>query len=196
MPHQIDIIEQINLYNTNQYTVHTAENAGCWNGDDLPQTGHNIGDNCNQGLYGGFGCAIGDNQQNSFGNAFNANQGGVSVMEWTADYLHFYFFPRGEIPADITAGAPTPRKWGAPTADYGLNCSIASNFVDHEIIFMNDACGDWVGNDWSTSCLAQTGYSRCVDYVANEPEAFTNAYWEGMISTTRFEQFSSPLQFC
>ncbi|KAL9107865.1 MAG: hypothetical protein Q9227_007283 [Pyrenula ochraceoflavens] len=176
---EIDIIEQINLYNTNQYTLHSGMNANCWNSDGLPQTGSNIGNNCNQGLNGSFGCAIADNQQNSFGAAFNANQGGVQAMEWTANYIHFWFFPRGEIPQDITNGAPTPRKWGAPTADFGLGCSIPSNFIDHQIIFMTDACGDWVHNDWPSSCLKKTGYSDCPSYVAGKPGDFANAYWEG-----------------
>lgn len=175
---EIDIIEQINLYSTNQYTLHTGKNAGCYNSDDLPQGGHNIGLNCNQGLDNGFGCAIGDDRQSSFGAGFNANGGGIQAMEWTSSYIHFWFFPRNEIPSDISSGTPKPRTWGAPTADFGLSCSISSNFHDQQIIFMIDFCGDWVKNDWSSSCQAQTGYGSCPEYVSAKPGDFQDAYWE------------------
>lgn len=35
------------------------------------------------------------------------------------------------------------------------------------------------GNVWQSSgCAAKTGVSSCVNYVANNPSAFANAYWD------------------
>lgn len=46
-------------------------------------------------------------------------------------------------------------------------------------ILTNDSsfCGDWAGSIFADECLAQTGYSSCASYVAENPSAFSDAYW-------------------
>ena len=38
-------------------------------------------------------------------------------------------------------------------------------------------CGDWAGSDWPQSDCRSLS-SQCSDYVANEPQAFQEEYWE------------------
>jgi hypothetical protein len=77
---EIDIIEGVNNYTNNQATVHT--NVGCTiesaNSSVLSISGTVIGGtNCAADETGNEGCGIRANTDNSFGAAFNANNGGV-----------------------------------------------------------------------------------------------------------------------
>lgn len=108
-------------------------------------------------------------------------------MKWDHTGISIYFFPREAIPADITAGQPTPSSWGTPQGNFpATSCDPFKYFTDNFAIFDTTFCGDWAGNTWhdsgyagqSQSCAAKTGYSTCSSYVRNEGKKFTEAYWE------------------
>lgn len=130
----------------------------------------------------GIGCSV-IGLEGSYGTSMNNNGGGVYAMEWTSDYIKIYFFPRDSIPVDITTGNPDPSGWGTPTANfesqYG-DCDIDGHFPAQTIYFDTDFCGAEAGGDaWTqwTSCSTDTGVGTCEEYVAANPEAFSEAYW-------------------
>jgi hypothetical protein len=84
---------------------------------------------------------------------FNANGGGVYASEykqvptpgrsltcfqvqWDTSGIAVYFFPRGSIPADITAGAPVPSNWGLAMARWpATSCDPFKFFYNNIAIF-------------------------------------------------------------
>ncbi|KZT22212.1 glycoside hydrolase family 16 protein [Neolentinus lepideus HHB14362 ss-1] len=68
--------------------------------------------------------------------------------------------------------------WGWPEAAFPTgdsNCGYEQHFDAHQMVFDLTFCGDWAGSAWST---AGCGSGSCVDFVNNNPTAFSNAYWE------------------
>ncbi|KAF7986223.1 hypothetical protein HWV62_38669 [Athelia sp. TMB] len=197
---EIDIVEGINNYTNNQATIHT--NPGCTlttsSASTLGITGQIVGGtNCAAAESGNQGCGTRSPDSNSFGAPFNSNNGGVYVMQWQDSGISIYFFPRGSVPADITAGSPDPTGWGTPMANYpSTSCSTSTFFYDHSAIFDTTLCGDWAGSGWSAtglpgqsvSCATETGYSTCEAFVAAEGAAFSEAYWE--VSSVKIYQSS------
>ena len=99
-------------------------------------------------------------------------------MQWESSGIYVWFFQRGQIPADITNGAPVTGNWGLPVAAFNGNagCDIDAHFANNNIIFDTTFCGDWAGSVWGSSSCASLA-STCQDYVAANPGAFQNAYW-------------------
>ncbi|RPA82999.1 hypothetical protein BJ508DRAFT_324879 [Ascobolus immersus RN42] len=130
------------------------------------------------------GCLVKDNRTESYGTGFNANGGGHYVMEWTSDFIKVWFFPRGSAPADILSGTPNPDGWPTdPVVTYNTNkaCSIDTLFKNLKIVINTTFCGaiNTDGTRWATTgCLAETGLESCREFVARNPEAFKEAYWE------------------
>jgi hypothetical protein len=60
------------------------------------------------------GCGFRSTQNVSAGIGANLDKGGVYVLSWSDDGINAWFFPRAEIPSDITKKAPTPSSWGTP----------------------------------------------------------------------------------
>ena len=125
------------------------------------------------------GCGVQSTSPLSFGTAFNAAGGGVFATEWSAAGILIWFFPRGAIPADITAGTPAPAGWGVPAANFpgGASCDIASHFRDHRIVFDTTFCGDWAGAVFNTDPICSAKAPSCQAFVAENPAAFKDAYW-------------------
>lgn len=88
----------------------------------------------------------------SYGAAFNGNGGGVyasklccyvqqplltlAIVQWDSSGISVYFFPRNQIPVDITVNAPQPTNWGNPMANWpASNCDPYKYFYDHSFIF-------------------------------------------------------------
>ncbi|KAG9867027.1 glycoside hydrolase family 16 protein, partial [Aureobasidium melanogenum] len=176
---ELDIIEGVNMASTNQIAAHTAPNCTM---KFQNQTGWANGYDCAVSTGGAAGCATGSNDQTGYGDGFNANGGGVYAMQWTSEFMKVWFFPRNAIPASISSGSPSPAlDFGTPVGNFdGGSCDIDSHFINHRMIFDTTFCGDWAGSVYSsTSCpLASSGGNGCVDYVAGNPSAFTEAYWE------------------
>ncbi|KAF8634486.1 hypothetical protein AX15_000924 [Amanita polypyramis BW_CC] len=187
---EIDIVEGVNDYTNNQATVHT--NAGCniasTDSNALSISGNVIGGtNCAAVETGNQGCGIRASTSNSFGAAFNNNGGGVYTMKWDSTGVAVYFFPRNNVPADISARAPNPDSWGAAQARWpATSCDPFNFFKNHSAIFDTTLCGDWAAGVWGgsgipgqeQSCATRTGFSTCEAFVRANGAAFSEAYWE------------------
>ncbi|KAL2889769.1 putative endo-1 3(4)-beta-glucanase [Ceratocystis lukuohia] len=172
---EIDIIEGVNLETENHITLHTG--PGCsitTEGSDESSVPVDPNCNLNQGK---TGCS--QNTKAPFGPAFNELGGGVYAMDWTSKYISVYFFPRDSIPADITADAPNPANWGTPVAKFngGSGCDINSHFIDHNIIFNTDFCGEWAGAVWTEDPELTALAATCKEYVGANPQVYAEAYW-------------------
>lgn len=125
------------------------------------------------------GCGITDTDTNSYGGNFNNMGGGVYAMEWTNSAIKVWMFPRSAIPGDISSGSPNPAGWGTPVANFGGSaCNVQSHFSGHNVVFDTTFCGDWAGNVFAQDSACSSLASSCQNYVAGNPGAFKNAYWE------------------
>ncbi|RAH50767.1 glycoside hydrolase family 16 protein [Aspergillus brunneoviolaceus CBS 621.78] len=173
---EIDIIEGVNQQTNDLMTLHTSDGCSI---DNSGFTGTLTTSNCYvdaAGQSSNAGCSITSPSSQSYGTSFNSLGGGVYATEWTSSAINIWFFPRGSIPADVTAGVPTPATWGTPAASFAGSCDIDSHFDAMQIVFDTTFCGDWAGNVWSSGSCASYA-SSCTDYVANNPSAFEDAYW-------------------
>ncbi|CAO3689314.1 unnamed protein product [Rhizopus stolonifer] len=173
---EIDIIENVNEATTNEIHLHTKD--GCtMAGATRTQTGSILTNNCyvnDPSQSANTGCGVKLPGTNNYGKGLNGIKGGVYAMRMTpSGGIQVWFFPRGSIPSDISSGSPNPASWSTPVADFPFTSCPSSYFTKMNIIFNLTFCGDWAGNVYSTSGCP----SSCTDYVANNPNAFTNAYW-------------------
>ncbi|KAE8262911.1 hypothetical protein A4X03_0g2085 [Tilletia caries] len=71
------------------------------------------GQNCDAEATSEEGCAISGTQNGDFGVEYNANHGGVPVLDWHHKTgIRIFFFPRGSVPEDIEAGHQSLPAWG------------------------------------------------------------------------------------
>lgn len=173
---EIDILEGVNQETANSITLHTS--PGCNINTAGSQGGTTLASpNCNF-ENGNSGCSASTTAPNAYGDSFNANGGGVWAMQWETSGIYVWFFPRGSIPADITAQAPVTSNWGPPVVAFngGGGCNIDSFFANQQIIFDTTFCGGWAGSVWSSgSCAAAA--PTCSQFVSENPGAFEEAYW-------------------
>ena len=180
---EIDIIEGVNDQQANDMTLHTG--PGCTigggnsgNSNSASFSGSLVSTNCVSGSGDNQGCQIATENTATYGTQFNQNGGGVYATEWTDQAISIYWFPRGSIPSDVTGDSPNPSGWGTPLAVFSGGCDMGTAFTNQQIVFDTTFCGDWAGQVWSGSTCAQsTGSQTCEDFVANNPEAFDDAYW-------------------
>ncbi|KAI1639680.1 concanavalin A-like lectin/glucanase domain-containing protein [Biscogniauxia mediterranea] len=171
---EIDVMEAVNqATDGNQMTLHTT--SGCtMGGVRRKMTGSATQGSCNNATNDNAGCGV-LGGVDSYGAAYNDATGGVMALEWRDEGIRMWEFARGGIPDDIAAQTPDPSTWGTATADFpNTDCDIGSHFTNQSIIVNIDLCGQWAGNVYAESGCP----SNCTDYVANYPQAFTNAYWE------------------
>lgn len=170
---EVDVMEAVNQGTSgNQMTLHT--DSGCKMNVRREQTGHSLHSNCDHNSNKNAGCGV-EAGGDSFGQALNDRGGGVMALEWRDQGLRMWQFARDAIPADITNKAPTPNTWGTAAADFpSTNCDIGNHFRNNSIVANIDLCGDLVYGVYGDSGCP----SNCTDYVANNPEAFSNAFWE------------------
>ena len=190
---EIDIIEGWNLNTMDLMTLHT--NHSCTTAG-FYETGTLIDNQCYQNLdFSQNGCSVSNPDTTSYGAGLNAVGGGVYAMEWTSQFIRIWWFPRTYIPECITAGKPDPDTFGPaiktyeiPAADFMAypngSCTIDQNFYNHTIVFDLAFCGANSGagsTNYATSTCPQvvnmSGTDSCNYFVANNPEAFANAYW-------------------
>ncbi|KAJ9619908.1 hypothetical protein H2203_008182 [Taxawa tesnikishii (nom. ined.)] len=181
---EIDIIEGVNQQLVNDMTLHTA--TGCEVTNNGNFSGILNSENCDANVNGNQGCQIASQNPASYGDGFNAANGGVYATEWTDDAISIWFFARGSIPSDISNGNPDPSGWATPMAQF-TGCDIPSFFQDQQIVFDNTFCGDWAGNVWSSSTCAAKADS-CEAFVENNPSAFKDSYWT--INALKVYQYS------
>ncbi|KAJ6119251.1 hypothetical protein N7523_003531 [Penicillium sp. IBT 18751x] len=184
---EIDIIEGVSTASTNQMTLHTSDGCSI---NDSGFSGSLTTGNCYveaSGQSPNSGCAIQGSDTQGYGDGFNQAGGGVYATEWTSDAINIYFFSNSSVPSDITSGNPDPSGWGTPAASFA-GCDIDSHFSELQIVFDITFCGNWAGDMWSSSSCSSYA-STCNDYVANNPSAFEQTYWE--INSLKVYQDSS-----
>jgi hypothetical protein len=195
---EIDVVETWNNMAYNTMTLHTKGTCLDAGGNE---TGTLMGNNCSNS--DNTGCGVQDNDPQSAGDVFNANKGGVWVLEWTSQFIRIWFFSRQSIPSSITDGKPDPDTFGPgyqyelPAANFMAypngSCLIDDHFSDHNIVIDIDFCGDLAGNLFCNSTCSSAAskascnvspsnntisLEQCALFVANNPAAFIDAYWE------------------
>ncbi|KAL7790879.1 family 16 glycoside hydrolase [Trichoderma ceciliae] len=170
---EIDVMEATNQADDgNQMTLHTS--SGCSMDVKRKQTDKALQDNCDSSKNGNAGCGV-QGADGTFGMAYNNNGGGIMAMEWRDAGIRVWQFARNAIPTDITNQTPDPSTWGEAAADFpNTDCNVGNHFSNNSIILNIDLCGDLVYGVWGSSGCP----SNCMDIVANDPQSFTNAFWE------------------
>ena len=178
---EIDIIEGVNSVSVNAMTLHTGpgcsiSTAGGFSGE--VKTSNCWVDAPNQGT--NDGCGIDAVETTTYGSGFNSAGGGVYAMEWTAQGITVWQFPRSEIPSDIANGNPVPSSWSASQAKFEGSCNFQSSFQNQSIIVDTTFCGQWAGQQgvWEADPVCSKMASTCSDYVQNNPADFAEAYWQ------------------
>ena len=114
-------------------------------------------------------------------------------MLWDTTGISVWFFPRENIPTDITASAPVPANWGLPSAFFSAaSCDPFQNFVNQAAIFDTTLCGDWAGAVWSAagppgqeqSCAQITGVPTCQQFVMQNGAALSEACKSFLLSSS------------
>ncbi|GAA6002533.1 hypothetical protein JCM10207_001166 [Rhodosporidiobolus poonsookiae] len=169
---EIDIIEGVNKQSQNQYTLHTGD--GCTASQNTKALGVILATNCDASVNSNTGCGVQDPSTSSFGKALNDNGGGVFAMVWDDDGVKMFFFPRGEIPDDLTSDSPSPSSWGEPRAHWNsLSCDPEKYFTAQTIVINITLGGDWAG-----STYVQDGYSGDWKTAVQDPSNYKTARWE------------------
>ncbi|EIW77513.1 glycoside hydrolase family 16 protein [Coniophora puteana RWD-64-598 SS2] len=178
---EIDIVEGVNNKGPNQSTIHAGPNCAIPASGGPQILGTIATTDCNSNDNGNAGCGITYNYDpNSIFSGFNSVGGGFYAMERTDTQINVWFWERSA--SGIPAGVSSPgdsidtSNWGTPAAAFPSTSCDFSSFTDHNIIANIDFCGAWAG---SADVYSASGCpSTCVDYVNNNPSAFTNAFFE------------------
>ncbi|KAF2013191.1 glycoside hydrolase family 16 protein [Aaosphaeria arxii CBS 175.79] len=187
---EIDIVENVNDATSNNAALHAA--GDCAVNPLSGQTGTWKSTDCNIAHDGNQGCGTNFTEPNNYGLDFNANGGGIYAMEWTKSFINIWFFPPENIPQSLNSTSfmspdirPDPDTFGPPSASFWGPCSASfgDKFFNHSIVFDTTFCGGWAGNTFGTGgsqcplLAGATPLESCVNYVANSPQSFTDAYW-------------------
>ncbi|KAH9897221.1 glycoside hydrolase family 16 protein [Xylariomycetidae sp. FL2044] len=176
---ELDIIEGANTAQRNLISAHTS--VGC----EAPNTGF-TGDqgatNCGPSLEN-IGCnyAAPTTDTSSYGDAFNAEGGGVYALEWDSEDLKLWHFPRSAIPDDIRLApvvTPDPSSWGPPQAIFGgSGCDADNYFYNMSLVINTNFCGDYAGRVWGNADQCNILAPTCKEFVAANPGSFKSAFW-------------------
>ncbi|KAL1864944.1 hypothetical protein VTK73DRAFT_5590 [Phialemonium thermophilum] len=163
---EIDIIEGVNNQLADVVTLHTAPGCSVANEGSVSSTTLRSSD-----CQGNAGCS--QDTAATYGAAFNEIGGGTYIVEWSAEAISVWFFPRNGPPVPdletVDGGSGSGlAALGTPLARFvGAACDFRQNFKNHSIVFNTDFCGDFCSGLGST----------CEQYVGQNPDAFANAYW-------------------
>ncbi|EJD00854.1 nucleophile-disabled Lam16a mutant holds Laminariheptaose in A cyclical conformation [Fomitiporia mediterranea MF3/22] len=176
---EVDVVEGVNDESPNDSTLHTGPN--CTMPENRTMTGIPVSNNCDVAVNFNQGCVVENDKPNSYGPEFNAAGGGWYVMERTDSFIRVFFWSREDpsVPWEIAWGAPfiDTDNYGTPVALFpDTECYIPSHFGPNNIIINLTLCGDWAGQDVIFQGAGCPG--TCVDFVNNNPSAFTDAYWD------------------
>ena len=190
---ELDIVEGVNDQDNDRLGAHTGKSVTLTESDGM--TGEITAAQCgSHSSSSGCGVGAGDG---SYGNAFNAANGGIYVLERTVDSVKVWFFPREAIPASILTGAASPdvKSFGPPFfASHGSD-SLVHSLAPQQIIIDTTFCGDWAGSVFGKDnrCPLTDSSSpskSCRSFVANNPAQFSESYWE--INYIKFYELGTP----
>ncbi|KAI1130546.1 glycoside hydrolase family 16 protein [Nemania abortiva] len=176
---EIDIIEGANTAQRNLFSAHTT--SGC----QAPKTGFTGAQgstDCSLSP-GNIGCnyAAPASQSATYGDAFNAEGGGVYALEWDSRDIKIWHFPRTAIPDDIKRApviTPDPTSWGPPQALFGGSaCDADAHFFNMSLVINTNFCGAYAGKIWGVADECNKLAPTCEEYVAQNPSSFNNSFW-------------------
>ncbi|GJD00503.1 betaendoglucanase [Colletotrichum higginsianum] len=178
---EIDIVETWNEDNVNKVVLHTDERIGECRIDGNGMTGTVSKPNCANFAVGqadNEGCA-GLDPAAPFGSAEGgiwANSPFVDAMQWTDDAIKVWGFTHANAPADIATN-PNPENWGVPSFTTST-CAADKLFGEAKLVMNVNLCGV-AGQDgiWD-SCKAKAGGATCKEWVAKNPAAFAEVYFQ------------------
>ena len=202
---EIDIIEGVNTAHQSIISAHTAEGCSLSPSLDAQYKGTLRDTECNvDGDNVGCGFNPQANDTSSYGDGFNAAGGGVYAMLWDSHFIKIWHFARDAIPSDITIKRPDPRKWTLPDAVFGgSTCAVDRFFKSMRLVIntvslnpppflvgirgradlglslpLQNFCGDYGNAVWGKTDQCNNFAPTCPEYVAKNPHAFSNAYWD------------------
>lgn len=117
--------------------------AGCEVGNSARNmTGTAITSDCAASSATHDGCVVAGGGT-SFGNGFNVRGGGILALEWRAEGIRMWQFPRDSVPLDVQQGvSPDPSTWSASLAEFpSTDCQIASHFQNQSVVMDIGFCG-------------------------------------------------------
>ncbi|KAK0445175.1 endo-beta-glucanase [Armillaria borealis] len=175
---EIDLIEGVNNQASNQATLHTSSDC-TMPSDSRSQSGVSLQNDCDVNVNSNAGCGVQLQNSISYGSGFNDNGGGWYASEWTDSFIKIWFWARNDpnVPTGVRTGGSIviTDNWGTPAAYFpNTSCSLTGHFSPQNIIINLTFCGDWAGNAYASSGCP----SSCVDFVNNNPGAFTDAYFD------------------
>ena len=171
---EIDIIEGVNTQTQDKSTLHTS--YGCTMPGDHSYYGYEDSYNCSVSGNNNEGCGIWSPSTSSYGANFNNQGGGVYACQWVGNAISIWYFPRNNIPWDITNNQANPANWGTPFANFPLGSNCPNNhFSQMNMVIDLTFCGDWAGSVFGSQC-GQYG-DNCDAYVQYNPTAFCDAYF-------------------
>jgi len=194
---EIDMYEGWNMNTRNMIVAHTdsPDNTGVCTANPLDFSAE-LNSKATDCWYAAPSQSSNAGCQASENNGLWANpNGGVYATEWTEDSIKIWSWDHDSVPFDILDGTPDPSSWGTPSFALGSTCDVASNFKDMRLILNINLCGDAAGNDylWGLDCKKATKTDTCKEYVANNPEAFANTYFEvRSIKVYQLEDVAEP----
>ncbi|KAL0930394.1 beta-endoglucanase [Colletotrichum truncatum] len=173
---EIDIVETWNEDNVNKVVIHTDSNVGECRIDGKGMTGKVSKPNCANfapGQADNEGCAGLDGAA-----PFGSPEGGIYAMEWTDDAIRVWGFTHANAPADI-ASNPKPETWGTPSFTTST-CEADKVFGEAKMVMNIDFCGvaGQTGIWDQGGCQAKTGGLSCHEWVASNPQAFADVYFQ------------------
>ncbi|EAQ85998.1 hypothetical protein CHGG_07251 [Chaetomium globosum CBS 148.51] len=174
---EIDIMEAVNgATSGNLVALHTTDD--CSMGDIQRQMAGTAGQgDCHNATNSNTGCTV-TGPGATYGPEFNKAGGGVVALEWRNEGIRVWVFGRegsGGVRSLPVGTSPDPSAWGRPLADFpATNCDMGRHFRNQSIVVNIDLCGYLTEAVWESSGCPST----CTDYVANNPLAFGNAFWE------------------
>ncbi|BGP26757.1 glycoside hydrolase family 16 protein [Rhodotorula toruloides] len=177
---EIDTFEGVNLVQHNQYALHTTNGCSISNSSSSNFTGTLTYGNCDTSANANSGCTILDPRTSSYGAAFASNGGGVYATEFSKNGISVWFFPRANVPSDLSSNssAPNPTGWGEPVARYGgSSCDVPTFFAPQHLIIDITACGDWAGHVTNTTGCPLTTNLCYTSFVLNSSN-YDTAYFE------------------
>lgn len=148
---EIDLLEGVGDSVINTISVHTG--TGCnmdqMNTTSTAYTGSMV-EHGSCSPYSDEGCSFesGNTKNPRYGSQVNEAGGGIYAVRFDPTQITAWFLPRASIPADVTAGKPTPDStWPRPMGQFLLdNCPYSSNFGNQTLITTMTLCGDWAGS--------------------------------------------------
>lgn len=134
---EIDIIEGADTATSNIMSAHTSNGCSLDASVEAAEyAGARRNTECGVGDMN-IGCGYNPpaNDTSSYGDGFNAVNGGVYAMQWDSELISLWHFARGAIPSDIDAKKPNPANWGRPQAVFGgPSCDVDSYWKDMKLV--------------------------------------------------------------